>query len=359
MIAGRAVVFVIVLLARLSAGPLEDWSRMKPMIPRGYLCLRASGLVQIDGRLNDAAWQKAAWTEEFVDIRGATMPRPWHATRAKMLWDDQFFYIAAQLTEPHVWGTITQRDAVIFQDNDFEVFIDPDGDAHEYYEFEMNALNTVWDLRLVKPYKDGAPALNEWDIAGLKSGVQVDGTSNDSRDVDRHWTVEIAMPWKALGEFSTVPSPPRDGDRWRVDFSRVQWKTEIVDGRYQKVSNRPEENWVWSPTGIVDMHRPEKWGLVQFSSATRGERRVRPGPVEAARDRLQEIYYRQRAFRETNNRFAKERPEIGITDRWCPGCTVAATPTGYEATAPVRTRSRTKPMTAHIRQDARFWLTTH
>lgn len=32
------------------------------------------------------------------------------------------------------------------QDNDFEVFLDPDGDNHNYYEIEINAHNTVWDL---------------------------------------------------------------------------------------------------------------------------------------------------------------------------------------------------------------------
>ena len=56
-----------------------------------------------------------------------------------MLWDDQFFYVGAELEEPHVWATLTERDSVIFHDNDFEVFIDPDGDTHLYYELEMNA----------------------------------------------------------------------------------------------------------------------------------------------------------------------------------------------------------------------------
>ena len=57
-----------------------------------------------------------------------------------MLWDDEYFYVAAELEEPDIWATLTERDAVIFYDNDFEIFIDPDGDSHEYYEFEMNAL---------------------------------------------------------------------------------------------------------------------------------------------------------------------------------------------------------------------------
>lgn len=38
----------------------------------------------------------------------------------------------------------------VFNDNDFEVFIDPDGSTHYYKEFEINALNTTWDLELNK-----------------------------------------------------------------------------------------------------------------------------------------------------------------------------------------------------------------
>ena len=51
----------------------------------------------------------------------------------------------------------TQHDAVIFHNNDFEVFIDPDGDTHNYYELEINALNTVWDLFITKPYRELNP----------------------------------------------------------------------------------------------------------------------------------------------------------------------------------------------------------
>jgi hypothetical protein len=67
-----------------------------------------------------------------------------------MLWDYKYFYIAAQLQEPHIWATIKERDAIIYQDNDFEIFIDPDGDSHNYYEVEINAFGAFWDLMLLK-----------------------------------------------------------------------------------------------------------------------------------------------------------------------------------------------------------------
>ena len=84
-------------------------------------------------------------------ISGRDRPVPRFRTRAKLLWDDEALYIAAQLEEPDVWATLTKRDTTIFRDNAFEVFIDPDGDTHHYYELEVNALGTVWDLLLVKP----------------------------------------------------------------------------------------------------------------------------------------------------------------------------------------------------------------
>jgi hypothetical protein len=327
----------------------DDWARMKPIVPRGYLCVRASNPVNVDGRLDEPAWRNAPWTEDFVDIEGSNKPAPRFRTRAKMLWDDEFFYIGAELTEPHIWGTITQRDAVIFQDPDFEVFIDPDGDCREYYEFEMNALNTGWDLRLVKAYKDGGPALNDWDIVGLKTAVHLDGTLNDPSDVDRGWSVEIAMPWKSLAGFSRQPSPPRNGDRWRVDFSRVEWRIETAQG-YRKLPNTREDNWVWSPTGIIDMHRPEKWGLVEFTTSKVARRRPKPGPIEAARDTLQEVYYAQRAFHANAKRFATGIQELGLPIARSK-VELHLTPHGWSASVRV---DRSHGRRATITQDAYF-----
>ena len=211
---------------------------MSAIISQGYVCYRASGTVNIDGRLDEPAWQTVGWSKDFVDIEGNVKPRPRLRTRIKMLWDDDYFYVGAELAEPHVWATLTQHDAVIFQDNDFEVFIDPDGDSHDYYEFEINALNTGWDLLLKKPYKDGGPAQNEWEIPGLKTAIHVNGTLNNPNDKDTGWTVEIAFPWNALSKFAHQKTPPVEGEQWRVNFSRVEWLTDIVEGKYRKLPGK-------------------------------------------------------------------------------------------------------------------------
>jgi hypothetical protein len=297
----------LTLLLSLGSDFAGDWQKLSRAQPEGYLCGRATQIV-VDGRLDEASWGKASWTRDFQDIEGSAKPKPRFRTRAKMLWDDQYFYVAAELEEPHVWGTITNHDAVIFQDPDFEVFIDPDGDRHNYYEFEMNALNTGWDLLLKKAYIDGGPALNEWEIPGLKTGVHVNGTLNKA-DKDRSWTVEIAFPWKVLREFSKQKAPPAEGDTWRVDFSRVEWQIEIKDGKYSKVPGTKEDNWVWSPTGIIDMHRPENWGYVKFAGA--GAQGVFQARRDPDADSLLALYYAQKDFYEKNKRWASSLRELG------------------------------------------------
>ena len=336
----------------------NDWARMKVIVPQGYVCHHATGPITVDGRLDEPDWQRASWTRDFADIEGEAKPKPRFRTRAKMLWDDQYFYVAAELEEPHVWGTLTQHDCVIFEDNDFEVFIDPNGDSHEYYEFEMNALNTGWDLLLKKPYKDGGPALNEWEIPGLKTAVHVEGTINNAADQDKGWCVEIAFPWKALASYAHRRTPPREGDQWRVDFSRVEWQINIVNGKYEKVPKTPENNWIWSPPGIVDMHRPEKWGYVQFTKKP-GDVSFVPDPAMPARNALQGVYYAQRDYEARNHRWAATLDDLHLPADLGSGLakppTMKLTKGGFEASAEIKLpNGRTQRW--HIRQDALIWL---
>jgi hypothetical protein len=70
----------------------------------------AAGSIVVDGLLNDACWQGAAWTSEFVDIVGPQWGRPWFSTRVKMLWDESALYVAAALEEPRAFANQTLHD---------------------------------------------------------------------------------------------------------------------------------------------------------------------------------------------------------------------------------------------------------
>jgi len=288
----------------------DNWANMRTIEPHGYVCYRADEPITIDGKLDELSWRSAPWTGYFVDIEGDVKPRPRFRTQVKMLWDDRYFYIVADMQEPHVWGTLTEHDSIIYNNNDFEIFIDPNSDNHEYYEIEINALNTEWDLILRHPNKDFQKNASLWEIPGLVTAVHVDGTLNDHTDIDRGWSVEFAIPWDVLGEYAHMPAPPREGDRWRVNFSRVQWRHEITDGSYRRVKGWREDNWVWSPQGIINMHRPEKWGYVQFTYGKAGTVPFLPDPAEPARIILHDIYFAQKDFHTRNGRYASQLDEL-------------------------------------------------
>jgi hypothetical protein len=231
---------------------------------RIYRATKQPGIEVLDGCLNKHPWTNCEWSDDFVDIEGDVKPTPRHRTRMKMFWAEDGLYIGAEMEEPHLWATLTEHDSVIFHDNDFEVFIDPDNDALAYAELEINALNTTWDLLLIRPYREQGRGVDGWEIQGLRTAVKLEGTLNDPTDTDQGWSVEIHIPWHALWEISKGEVPPHTGDQWKINFSRVQWHLDIVDGKYVKRPGLPEDNWVWSPQGVVDMHQPERWGLIEF-----------------------------------------------------------------------------------------------
>jgi hypothetical protein len=345
--------------------------------PERYVCYRTAGPMTIDGRLGEPSWATAPWTMPFVDIEGDLKPRPRFVTRAAMLWDDECFYLAADMEEPHLWATVAQRDVPVLANHDFEVFIDPDGDGHEYYELEVNALNTVWDLLLVKPYRDLAlvgplsgdgsvsPAVTAWDLAGLRSAVHLRGTLNRNDDTDDGWSVELALPWKTLRQCAHGPAPPEHGDQWRVNFSRVEHQVEPLGTTYQSRRGAPVDNWLWSPHRILNMHYPELFGFVQFSDAVAGtgEERFVVRPEEEAKRALYRIYYRQKAYYKEFGRFTTSLSDLRIED---PGPSLYGWPPRMQVTDSLFEASVEEMVDLdgdgqrerwHIRQDSRVWRT--
>ncbi|MEN8126143.1 MAG: carbohydrate-binding family 9-like protein, partial [Bacteroidota bacterium] len=156
----------------------------KQITPKIHIAYNTSEKIAIDGNDSETSWKNVEWSDAFIDIQGVKKPK--YETKIKILWDDTYFYILAKLEEPHVWATIKDRDAIIFYNNDFEVFVDPEGNNHGYYELEINALNTVWDLFISKPYRElNQPILNDWNVTGLKSAIKVNGTLNNPNDIDK------------------------------------------------------------------------------------------------------------------------------------------------------------------------------
>ncbi len=310
----KSVFFFTVMICSIHMGLAQNTNSI---IPKTYVASKTLEEINIDGKDTDASWGKIKWSDDFIDIEGVEKPK--YRTQMKMLWDEKYCYILAKMEEPHVWGNIKKRDTIIFYNNDFEVFVDPDGDTHNYYELETNVLNTPWDMFLIKPYRDGNVVVNDFDILGLKSAVYVNGTLNDSKDVDKEWFMEMAIPWSTFRASFSQDNVPRD-QFWRFNFSRVNWQHEIINGKYvrKKDSNSkylPEYNWVWSPTGVINIHLPEKWGYVFFSSEVAGtEVSFQIPNDEKIKWELYNLYRAQKDYFEKNEKWASSIKSLSNKD---------------------------------------------
>jgi len=235
-----------------------------------YTANAAKNTIVVDGKLTERDWERAVIISNFEDIEGVVKPKPTFKTEVKMTWDAQYLYIGAVLEEPHLWGTLKKYDDIIYRDHDFEVFLDPIGDGVHYFEIEINVLGTLMDLYMNKPYKKGGTFDLGWNTTGIITSVHASGTINNNSDVDSSWTVEMAIPFSAISRLNRTATPSNTNP-WRINFSRVQWTLEPDGMSYQKKlkeNKKPisEHNWVWSPTGIIDMHVPVKWGYLYFKN---------------------------------------------------------------------------------------------
>ena len=107
-----------------------------------------------------------------------------HDTQAAALWDDENLYVGFWVEEPHPTARQTERDALIFRENDVEVFIDG-GDC--YYEFEINALGTVYEVFFIwrDAYRRGGRFdVPEFDLLDRKA---LSFAGNFDRTNDHFW----------------------------------------------------------------------------------------------------------------------------------------------------------------------------
>lgn len=321
--------------------------------------------IVIDGDIRKPVWDRVQWSTPFNEIRGAydegdpfgppkdTCPT-YHRcrTRMKMLWDDEYLYIAALLEyglpvvaveeEPHhdtngdeptivseIIATYTERNSPIFHlDSDFEVFIDVDGSCHSYKELEMNAWNTVWNLLMDKPYADGGVEHSGrvasdpsdplyYEVTDQKTAAKlVKGTINGilpELDSGNVWAVELALPHaESTSRVSRVlRRAPQIGEFWRINFSRVEKKGDI--------------NWTWAPqviwnakegryTGKVSMHEPESWGYVRFADCENvsGEESVWHDPLWQSERIAMSCYHALHYHHECNGEYTNDLSALNL-----------------------------------------------
>jgi hypothetical protein len=167
-------------------------------------------------------------------------------TVTRVCYNRQMLFVRFDCADTDIWGTYTQRDDAIYDEEVVEIFIAP-GDATpvDYYEFEVSPNGVLLEVFAHNPTGDRAQMQLDftWDCAGLQWVAQRD-------DAQNQWRVIYALPWASIGAPTDLPTI------WRANFYRID-----------RPRNGEPEFSCWSPTMIdpADFHRPAYFGYLTLA----------------------------------------------------------------------------------------------
>jgi len=267
----RCVETVLFALTLATTASAQDYNRR-------YEAPHISETIAVDGVLDEAAWDSAPWTEDYI-LYGTLDGVPTTRTRAKIVWDAEHLYVGIEAVDEDIWSTYTDRDDPLWNEDVVEFFMDPEGDAEGYMEFEVSPRNTVFDTWIEKPlFSRGGPSHVDWNAAGLRTKVRVEGTlggkltntkEREARDV--RWVMEAALLWADCAIVSgQMALPPKPGDTWRMNVMR-----------YDYGKGDPELS-QWSPSDVGGAwHEPKEYGYVTFVAYSTGVEAFSWGRIKA------------------------------------------------------------------------------
>jgi cellulose/xylan binding protein with CBM9 domain len=216
-----------------------------------YTIYLAGGPITIDGRLDEPAWFAAPSVGPFRFAWWKAGKK--EQTVAKMLWDDEYLYVAFLCQDAHVSAVQTRHDTSVWLDDCVEVFVAPERNRPDaYFNLEMNVNGAVYDD--FHPHGAGSERRPGWNAKGLQIATHVNGTLNNDADQDDSWTLEVAIPFKAYRQ--SLPNVfPKPGDVWRLNLNRCGGKT-----------NEQFSQWAPGTEKMPQFHTPRDFGFVHFSA---------------------------------------------------------------------------------------------
>jgi hypothetical protein len=200
-----------------------------PPPPPKFECRWADGPIVIDGTADEPAWARAQVIDDFRAWWLPGSPPAKAGTRARLLWDAEYLYFFAEMDDVDIFADVTEHDGPTWLNDVFELFFRPDDEHPGYYEFHVNAANTIFDCYY--PKRDLRTVLIQKDIGefGIETKVQLRGTLNERDDVDEGWSVEGRIPWR---DFQPTGGRPEAGQIWRFALCRY----DFVKGQTRELS---------------------------------------------------------------------------------------------------------------------------
>jgi len=169
--------------------------------------------IKIDGRLDEPAWEAVTFQGDFRQREPNEGEPATERTEIAVLYDKRNIYFAIKCFDSDPEKIIARemrRDAIVDDDDYFEMVIDTYHDKRSGYYFITNAHGSKREAQLANEGRDYNPA---WD-AVWKCKAQI---------TDEGWFLEIAIPWK------TLRFAEHDSSVWGINFARmIRRKNEHV-----------------------------------------------------------------------------------------------------------------------------------
>ncbi len=232
-------------------GREEDWATKNEI----YRAFKTQSPIIIDGK-REGAWDRAEarGISHFAHVK---KPFDQQSSTFRMLWDDETLYFFFECEDRFLNADVSERNGPVFMDDCAEIFLIPaPAPLDMHFGFELNLQKATNDFIFLTDFfetKDGS--IKSYD-PDFEVEVVLDGTLNDNSDIDKGWTMEIAIPLTLFNGIHTW-SPVELGSRWAFQALR-QERNDPEMGRR-----------VWStvfplPEGSNQVHDPANFGLLEF-----------------------------------------------------------------------------------------------
>jgi hypothetical protein len=177
----------------LGAAPATAQTVFPPPVEAERLRLNGTPVgdrMRIDGRLDEASWQRATMAADFRQIEPKQGEPATHRTEVRVLYDAQYLYIGAVLHDPRgaegVRVSDMRRDFDVDQSDLFGVQFDTFLDGRNAVGFVTNPLGAQRDLQ-------------SFDDQGRLTDLNWDARWRVVTEVnDSGWVAEFAIPWTTL-----------------------------------------------------------------------------------------------------------------------------------------------------------------
>ena len=226
-----------------------------PAAPAAAECRRATGQITIDGVADEPAWKQAQLLDHFTAAWNKQPGRS--STRARLLWDDEFLYFAAEMEDADLYADVTEHDGETWLNDVFELFFKPHEDRTGYYEFQVTPINTTMEMYLPSRGSGGFRRWGKGRRFFWETAVKVRGEINAPEEAaasGEGWSAEGRIPWK---DFAPSGGRPQPGASWRFALCRYD---------YSKRFETPDLT-TTSPLTRADFHRYEDYGPLKFVGA--------------------------------------------------------------------------------------------